>query len=64
MATKVIKLKPENDMILATCLNCHGKQWLIHIDAPGEKFSKITKFQCANPDCGAFIDANIEVKYG
>ena len=60
---KVVELKPDEDMILATCMNCHGTHWYIHIDAPGKSFSKIEKFQCSNPDCGAFIPANITIKY-
>lgn len=60
---KIVKLHPDQDMILATCVNCHGTAWYIHIDAPGKEFSRITKLQCANPDCGAFINANIDVKY-
>jgi hypothetical protein len=61
---KVVELKdPRNDMLIATCMNCHGTSWYIHIDAPGKDFKNITKLQCANPDCGMFINANIPVTF-
>ena len=61
---KVVRLKPESDMILATCMNCHGTFWYIHIDRPGKDFSRITSFQCANRDCGMTINADIPLRFG
>jgi hypothetical protein len=61
---KVVEIKKNKDMILATCLNCHGTNWYIHMNALGKDFSRITKFQCSNPDCGMSIEADIEIKFG
>ncbi|MGW8301318.1 MAG: hypothetical protein ACWGNO_04575 [Desulfobacterales bacterium] len=55
MTKKVVKLKPDSDMVLATCMNCHGTHWYVLIDRPGKEFTKITGLRCSNPDCGMMI---------
>jgi hypothetical protein len=58
----VVQLR-EDELVLATCSNCHNRIWNIIIDQPGKKFYKITGFKCANPDCGQVIAVDIPIKF-
>ena len=62
--SNVVKLRNDDEVIVATCMNCHNRAWVLHIDKPGKDFSMITKLQCANPDCGMFINVDLKLTFG
>ena len=53
--TKVVQLHDP----VATCPQCKGQEWFIHVNGFYDDYDKVTKHECCN--CGFSIDIDVEV---
>lgn len=55
----VLQLVGKGTPPVATCPQCKGQAWFIHINGFYDEYDKVTAHECY--DCGFTVDINVEV---